>query len=129
MGYFPSLLRRLFGLLAAPPAPSLTVPPPLHFRRPKEVCGIPECADGSLWLYVALPAAGALALVAAVLAAVYLRRRHGRKRGGGKKHQAAGGISSGNLLNASSANNSTIASAASEGGGGRNSIDLRHCHF
>ena len=83
------------------------------------MCGIPECADGNLWLYIVLPAGGAVALVAVILCAVYLRRRHSRRRG----KKPTGGISNGNLL-ASSGNTSTIAASEASphslitGGGG-----------
>ena len=91
------------------------------------MCGIPECSDGNLWLYIVLPAAGAVALVAAILCAVYLRRRHNRRRG----KKPTGGISNGNLL-ASSGNNSTIAASEASphslitGGGSHPSQQSHH---
>lgn len=44
-------------------------------RRPKEVCGIPRCSDENLWLYIVLPALGALCLVLVILVLCCLRRK------------------------------------------------------
>jgi receptor tyrosine kinase-like orphan receptor 1 len=76
----------------------------LLFRHPKEVCGILECNDGNLWLYIVLPAAGAAAfLVSVILVVIFLRKRRHRKK-------PASTISGGNLL---ISGNSTLVSGSS----------------
>jgi len=43
---------------------------------PKQVCGIPQCSDFNIWLYVVLPAAVALVLVAVIVAICCMRQTH-----------------------------------------------------
>ena len=44
-----------------------------------QVCGLPQCSDFNLWLYVVLPAAVALVLVAVILAVCCLRQSSHKK--------------------------------------------------
>ena len=39
-----------------------------------QVCGLPQCSDFNLWLYVVLPAAVALVMVAVILGICCLRQ-------------------------------------------------------
>ena len=44
-----------------------------------QVCGIPHCSDFNIWLYVVLPAAVALVLVAVIVAICCLRQAGHKK--------------------------------------------------
>ena len=44
-----------------------------------QVCGIPHCSDFNIWLYVVLPAAVALVLVAVIVAICCLRHAGHKK--------------------------------------------------
>ena len=41
-----------------------------------QVCGLPQCSDFNIWLYVVLPASVALVMVAVILAICCMRQGH-----------------------------------------------------
>ena len=51
----------------------------LYIATLLQVCGIPHCSDFNIWLYVVLPAAVALVLVAVIVAICCLRHAGHKK--------------------------------------------------